>query len=193
VVIAPLERGGAPKPGGQFGGGIEVPDEEVAGGSGGGGAATAVAGFAGSVVGALVTGACQAVGDREDCEGAEEPPPFVLDVLTVVLFVLDDGRGTVQVRCPAGYEGVTGILRLFTEIQLGESFRRLADDVRFRCDERVEEVQVRLRPDALRRLEGEDGLAARLTAIAVAAGGLRDTDLNEQVAVRLRSRERGSG
>jgi len=120
-------------------------------------------------------------------------PPFTLDVLTVTLFVLDDGRGLVEVRCPAGYEGVTGTLSVFTEIHEGQSFRRLADDVRFTCDEPVEEVRVRLYSKELRRLEDREALPARLTALAVTGKGLRATDVNEQVSIQLRSSARRSG
>jgi hypothetical protein len=159
----------------------------------GGGAATAVADFATSVFGALVTGACEAVGSREDCAGKEPLPAFVVDLLTAVLFVSDEGQGQVELRCPAGYEGVRGTLTIAAEIRAGQTPRLLAAEVRFDCDEPVADVRVRLLPAELRRLEDEGRLTARLTVIATATGGARDSDVVAQATIRLRSRENAPG
>jgi hypothetical protein len=159
----------------------------------GGGTATAVADFATSVFGALVSGACEAVADRKSCDHSTPPPPFVVALLTAVLFVTDDGEGQVELRCPAGYEGVSGTLRITTEIRLGQKPRELATEVRFTCDEPIEEVRVALLPDALDRLEGGGSMTARLTVIAFTSAGARDSDVVEQASIRLRTAQNAPG
>ena len=137
-----------------------------------GGQAVAEAGPA--LVGALFTGACQAVGGCGD-----EPPPFFVDALTAVLYVDEAGVGELNVRCPPGYDDVAGEVVVDNAPGPGEARTRFSSPTPFPCDGTIVPIRVRLNAGALGDLRAFRQVTIRVTVVLRGPDDLRveDADL----------------
>jgi hypothetical protein len=161
-------------------GGIESPGDEGSPpadeSESGGGDDEGGGGLFGTIISTCVlgVGACDGDGDED-----EEAVRFVVDSRSVTITIDDEGRGTIEVGCPSGIEGVSGTALIQSEIRLGERPRDLSRPAGFTCDGGIVRIDFRLLDTELDRLRDARGpMTARIAVRVTGDDGLRAVDFD---------------
>jgi hypothetical protein len=150
-----------------------------------------VADTTGDVLGAVLAGVCESVGGTDCRPEQPAPPELFVRFLTTTLFADSRGAGELAIGCPSGYEGVTGVVEIQSEVRIRKRQQRLAELIIFKCDQPQKYLAFHLLELGRDKLRDERALVVVVTVRITTPDGRRAGDVDNAVALR-RTPDRGA-